>query len=147
MNDTVKKLIIGACIIVVAFPALMAIIPKAKTTDTFVNAFKKRWTVEEVTQVRPPGLQAVEHVSMRINGALVDLYRYDDEGKIAKQYEYQKPGAGDGIAQSMGIAAALGASTKPPPAFVAGRNGKFMIVTSGLEKPQLQEIVRAFESM
>lgn len=147
-HDTLKKVLIGVVIAVVAFPAFISFFPEAHTMESLRAGFDaKGWNVDDFQEIQPPGLESARQVNMLVRGAYVELYQYDDVGKLAKQYEYQKPGSGEGIANSMGIASSLGARTKEPPPFVAGKNGMFMIVTTGLDKPQLLELVRVFQSL
>jgi len=76
---------------------------------------------------------AVEGEQMTVDGMLVRVYRFTDRGRLDIEYENNKPGAGDGIAQSMGIATSLGVQSRPvsgPETYPAKRWPYLLIVHS-----------------
>jgi len=132
-----KKLLFLA-ICVVAFivlsrsGALDSLKPKKITFDTIASHLEGGF---QVTGRQSTSLinGAVEGEQMQVNGMLVRVYRFTDRGRLDIEYENNKPGAGDGIAQSMGIATSLGVQSRPvsgPETYPAKRWPYLLIVHS-----------------
>ena len=76
---------------------------------------------------------AVEGEQMMVNGMLVRVFRFTDRGRLDIEYENHKPGAGDAIAQKMGITTSLGVQSRPvsgPETYPAKRWPHLLIVHS-----------------
>jgi len=87
----------------------------------------------QVTDRQPTSLitGAVEGEQMRVNGMLVRVFRFEDSGRLDIEYENHKPGAGDAIAQKMGITTGLGLQSRPvsgPETYPAKKRPYLLIV-------------------
>jgi len=148
MGDTLKKVLIGAVVIVVLLPVLNKYRPRPASFERAQAAFAAaNLSVYDYAEVAQPALEAVAQVTMHIDMARVDLYRFDSEGKIAKQLEYQKKDAGSQMVEAWNIAQSLGAAPDRNKPTQAARNGKFMIVATGEDEELLKSIVRIFKSL
>lgn len=151
-NDTIKKVLIGVVVLVVLLPLLPKLInllPDPVSFDRIEPAFTAAGlAVSDVTETSSAaGLGAEEAMSMVVNGANVSVYRFADEGKIAAQLEYQKPDAGSAMVEAWNIGASLGAAPPKNKPSSAGRNGMFMIVSTGDDKALNQRIVQIFKAL
>jgi hypothetical protein len=90
---------------------------------------------------------AVEQFSMVVNGAQVDVYRFEDEGKIATQLEYQKPDAGSAIVETWNLSESLGAAKPKNKPVLALRNGMFLCTIAHEDKELRGRIGKVFSSM
>lgn len=146
-----RKVIVGVVALIVLIPILpklMNMLPEPVTLDRVEPAFTAAGlAVSNVTRVENPGLDAVEGISMVVNGANVSVYRFDSEGKIATQLEYQKPDAGSAIVEAWNISESLGAAKPKNRPSSAGRNGMFMVVSTGEDKSLNQRIVQIFKAL
>jgi len=84
---------------------------------------------------------------MVVNGARVDIYQYDDEGRIVRNLEYRKKDAGTAIVETWNLAQSLGAAPSKNRPESSGRNGMFLIIATGDDQALLNEIVRIFKSL
>jgi len=142
------KVVVAIVVVILLLPVIAALWPKPLTFERIRDGFEgKGLVVEQYTPVEPPALQAVEQVYMNVAGARVDVYRYDDRGKIAKQLEYQKPDAGTVIVESWNLAQSLGAAQPKKIPTAVGRNGMFMLVVMGDSQELCNRILRAFKEV
>jgi len=143
-----RKVLITVIALVVVSPVVLHFIPKSFDVERFQAALKAAgFVVEDVRKsdtVAVPG--AVEAYSMTVNGAQVDLFRFDNEGKIATQYEYNKPDKGMAIAQSTGLLNAMGLSAPKTKPILALRNGMYLALISHEDKTLNQRIGRVFSA-
>jgi len=150
-NMNARKVIVAVVVLVVLIPVLPKLwqmLPEPVTLDRIEPAFTAAGlAVSGVARTENPGLGAVEGVSMVVNGANVTVYRFDSEGKIAAQLEYQKPDAGSAMVEAWNISESLGAAKPKNRPSSAGRNGMFMIVSTGEDKALNQRIVQIFKSL
>ncbi len=144
-----KKVLIAVIAVVVLFPlipVLLHMLPEPLTMERAQRAFENSgMTVSDVRKTEAPGLGAVEQMSMYVNGALVEIYRFDDEGALATQLEYQKPDSGSAIVETWNLSESLGAA-KPKNNVSADRNGMFMITVTSDDKALRQRIITVFGS-
>jgi hypothetical protein len=143
-----KNVVITVVVLVALLPFILMVLPKEVSLDRAKQAFTDNGLVVEYDRpVVPPALEAVEHLTMYVNGALVNIYRYDDEGKIAKNLEYQRPDSGTMAVEAMGIGVALGAAPSRNIPITAERNGKWMITIQDPDAALRQRIARVFKSL
>ena len=143
-----RRVLITVVALVVVSPVVLYFIPKSFDVEQFQAALKAaHFEIADFRKsdaIAVPG--AVESYSMTVNGAQVELYRFDNEGKIATQYEYNKPDKGMAIAQSTGILNALGMSAPKPKPVLALRNGMWLALISHEDKTLNQRIGRIFSA-
>lgn len=147
-NKAVKFIIIIAVVIVLA-PFVMRLLPEPITFERAKAAFEAAGlNVSEYHVVDVPQLDAVGQASLLIGSINVQIYRYDNEGKIATQYGYQQQDPGTAIVETWGLAESLGAKpAREKPTFQAARNGKFMLVASGYDKATIKKIINIFNQL
>lgn len=150
-NDTIKKVLIGVVALVILIPLLpklAQLMPEPVTLDAIEPAFTRAGlAVSDVAKTNAPGLDAVEGISMVVNGADVVVYRFENEGKIATQLEYQKPDAGSAIVETWNLSESLGAAKPKNKPCSAARNGMFMITATGEDKTLNAKIVQLFKAL
>lgn len=151
-DDTLKKLGIAALVLFLCVPMMPKILntlsPKPLTFTRVEEALRARgMSVDQVTKIEPPQLESVAQVGMYVNGANVALYKYDSEGKIVKQLEYQKPDSGTVAVEAMGIAQSLGARVRHQMPLTATRNGMMMLVVASDDKGLNLQIAKIFEGL
>lgn len=146
-----KKILIAAVVLIIlvpVLPRLMRMMPEALTLDRVEPAFTAAGlAVSGVLKSPNPGLGAVEEMSMVVNGANVMIYRFDNEGKIAAQLEYQKPDAGSVMVEAWNISESLGAAKPKNKPCSAGRNGMFMITATSEDTATNAKIVQVFKGL
>jgi hypothetical protein len=135
-------------VLIVLFPIVQRVLPKPFAFERFQAALEGAGFV--VTDARKadnaaiPG--AIEEFSMVVNGARVDVYRFDDEGKIATQFEYNKPDPGSVIVESWGLADALGAAKPKNKPMLPLRNRMFLVLITHEDKTLRERIGKVFSS-
>ena len=140
-----KNVVITVVVLILLLPVILAIMPKSVTFDRAVDGFKAKGLVVEYPEpVNPPQLQSIAQMTLYVNGALVNIYHYDDEGKIAKNLEYQRPDTGTAVVEAMGIGASLGAAPNRNVPVSAQRNGMWMLTVQSEDKALRQQIVNVF---
>lgn len=140
------KVVVVIIIVILLIPLVMKLWPEPLTFGAIQQAFEQNgFDVANAREVQPAGLEAAAQVSMSVDGARVDIYRYDDRGVIAKQIEYQKPDAGTVIVESWNLAESLGAAQPKKLPFAAGRNGMFMLTVTAESKALCNRIVATFK--
>ncbi len=144
-----KKALIAVVVIVVLLPVVQRFLPKGFSYERFQAALETAaFEVTDAHRVDKPAVPgAVEQFSMLVNGAQVDVYRFDDEGKIATQLEYQKPDAGSVIVENWGLAESLGAAKPKNKPVLPLRRGMFMCLVTHEDKTLRERIGRVFSSM
>ena len=142
-----QKLIIAAIVVLLLFPFLIKLMPKPLTLDRFEQGFKKSgMAVSEIKHV-PPSLEAIDQLSFTIDGSTVDIYQYDDEGKIAKNYEYQKPDVGQAIVETWNLSESLGAAKPHSIPTSASRRGKFFVVVASEDASLRAKVIELFNTL
>lgn len=151
---SVVKVGVAVLVILAAAPFLLNLLPEPITAADARDGFAKEgYTVIDFSVATSPQLEAVEQANMTLEapGATsapmhAALYRFDNEGKLKKQYEYHKPDMGQGVAQAFVQASGLGATRQPTPV-AAGMNGKWLIVVTGPDKSAVRAAVATFEAL
>jgi hypothetical protein len=147
--DATKKILIAVVVVLILLPVIQRLMPKPFTFERFESALKSAdLVVENAGKVDTPTIRgAVEEYSMLVNGARVDVYRFEDEGKIATQLEYNKTDAGQAIVETWHLAESLGAAKNPNKPVLAMRNGMFMLLATDENKDLRDRIGRIFSSL
>ena len=137
--------VIGA-VVLVRSGVLDSLKPKQITFDTIVSQFEKdgfqiagRGSTSLVTG-------AVEGEQMKVNGTLVRVFRFVDSGRLSIEHENYKPGAGDAIAQSMGVTTQLGVQARPVsgPQTYPAKKGLYLLIVHTDDKAAAKEIIDSF---
>ncbi len=152
MSDQVRKLLIFAVVLLVGFvvvvPILPKILPKPNTAERARDAFEAVGMA--VTYFEPadqPGLEANSEICMSVSGATVSVYHYSNEGKIAKQLEYQKKDAGSAMVETWNLAASLGAAPKRDRPSQAVREGMYMLVVTADDAGLVKRIAEIYRGL
>lgn len=148
MNDGLKKILIVVVAVLILVPVLPKILPKPMTFDRIKAGFEAAGLpVTDYAPLPYAGLEAVEQVGMYIGQIRVDVYHYDDEGKIAKQLEYQKKDAGTAIVETWNLAQSLGAAPSRNLPSLAARRGRFMAVATGPDEAMVKRVIEVFRKL
>lgn len=146
--DGIKKLAVVALIAFIAFPIAKNYWPKPASYDRAKAAFEAAgMTVEDYAVTDSPGLGAVKGANMTVDGIMVTIYYFDNEGKIATQIEYQKKDAGTAIVETFNIAQQLGAAQPKQTPSAAVRNGMYMIIATGEDQQTVNRIAAIFSDL
>ncbi|MBI5094472.1 MAG: hypothetical protein HZB26_18800 [Candidatus Hydrogenedentes bacterium] len=140
------KIIIWIVAIVVLAPLLVRLWPKPLTYERIQAGLKAQGLTLENVHESSPSLEAVAQLSMTIDGATVEIYQYDDEGKVATQLTYQQPDPGQAIVEASGLREALGAAPVSPIKTDATRRGMFMLTVSSDNAEVRVRVIKAFKS-
>ena len=151
-DDTLKKLAIAGLALFLLLPVLpkvlRAITPVPVTFERAQAAFTAAgMSVDNVTPIEPPQLESIAQVAMYVNGVVVTIYKYDNEGHIVKQMEYQRPDSGSTAVEAMGIAQSLGARVQHQVPLTVTRNGMFMLIATSEDKDLNRRIAKVFEGL
>ena len=152
MTDKLLKFLLIGVVLLIAAPFIVPMLPKAATFERAKEAYETAgYTVTDYKE-GTPSLQAVDMATMRIkdvglSGARVDLYLYDDEGKIVKNLTYQKSSSGTTLPGLAALATSLGAAKNPNLPCESARNGMMMIVATGEDRDELKMIVKIFKRL
>jgi len=141
------KVIIWIVIIIVLLPVIVALRPKPMTFERIQKGFAAQGLVATAVHEETPSLDSVAQLGMTIEGADVEIYHYDDEGKIAKQLTYQQPDPGQAMVEASGLRAALGAAPLSPIKTDATRRGMFMLTVSSESAEVRAKVLKAFKSL
>jgi hypothetical protein len=148
------KVAAAIVLILAAAPFLLKLLPEALTMDTIRSGFEASgYTVMDFTQASAPQLEAVEQANFTLTppaaGASplhVSVYRFDHEGKLKKQYEFNRPDAAHGVAQAFVQTSGLGPTRQPTPVDAA-INGRWLMVVTGADKASVQAAAAQFKSL
>lgn len=143
-----KKLLGVIIVLLVLLPLIPRLIPQEKTFDTFQAAMEKKgFSIANVKEIKPPQQGAIAERELTINDIRVEFFRFDDEGKIATQYEYNKPDAGSAIVEAWNLSEKLGAAKPAERSYYPARNGMLLLIVYTEDKALRMQIVKAFESI
>lgn len=147
MNEGVKKILILIVVMAVVLPLIPLIMPKPMTFERIKAGLETKFTLEEYEEAPQPQLQSIKQVGMYIDTARVMILQYDDEGKIAKQREFQKKDPGQAMVESWGLAQSLGAALPKETPMMTERRGMFLIIVSGPDEQLLRRILETFKNL
>ena len=144
-----KKAVLAVVAIILLLPIAQRLIPKPVTFERVEAALNSaQFSVTDVQKVDRPALSgAIEQVSMVVNGAAVEVYRFEDEGKIVTQLEYQKPDAGSAIVETWNLSEALGAAKPKNKPLLPLRNRMFLMTITHEDKALRDRIGKVFKSL
>jgi len=147
-SQKILKFVIFAGVVLLAAPFAMRLMPKPVTFERAKFALEKAgMTVGDFQMAQTPGQRAAAEADCMVNGVTVNIYQFDNEGKIVSAMEYQKKDAGTAIVETMNLAANMGAAVHKETPSRAVRRGMFMLVATGEDKRMVERIASVFESM
>lgn len=152
---TVVKVLLVVFVLVAGLPFVTKLRPKALTVERVRSGFEKAgFTVFEFAESAAPSLEAVQQVNIQLStgsGAPVTatFYRFDNSGKLAKQYEYNKPDMGAGAVSAFDLSNVAAGVSRPRPQrpVNVGKNGMCLLVVTGDTKEQVNRVVSVFEAL
>jgi hypothetical protein len=148
MDGRIIKVFIYAVLILVALPFLPYILPKAMTFERIRAGLEQGgFTLQDFQTLPTPGNEAIGQIAMTIDDAHVDVYQYDDEGKIARYHEYQKKDPGQAMVEAWGLAQSLGAAPSKNLPSLAARRRMFLMVATGPDEALLKRIIDRFQKL
>ncbi|HNR37162.1 MAG TPA: hypothetical protein PKO36_18445 [Candidatus Hydrogenedentes bacterium] len=143
-----KKILVLAAAILLASPFLLKLMPKPVTPERVIQAFRENgMNVSDITISERPMNHAVSETTMMVDGAFVKLAQFADEGKIAMQYEYEKPDAGSVIVETWNLSEQLGAAKPKNKPSTPARNGMWLLVVTHEDKALRNRITGVFDSL
>lgn len=160
--DGLKKFfsfLLFVIVVLAVAPFLFRLLPKPITFEQARTALEKAgFTVLEYNVAATPQLESVEQVTLRLAPAgenapeaaiTANIYRFDNEGVIARQHEYNKPDVGAGMVENFNLSNIAAGVTmpRPPKPVAVGRNGMFLIVAIGEPKTAVNRIADVFEKI
>lgn len=145
------KVAVLLIVMVAVAPFVLQLFPEPLTFDAARSGFEAAgFEVLEHNMLSTPQLGAVRQMTLQLGASggplSAAIYQFSNEGALRKQYEYNKPDPGAGIAQSFVMGAGLGPARKPKPVAV-GRNGMLLIVVTGDSDADVTRAARVFESL
>ena len=152
------KVVVILFAVAAALPFALKLVPEPLAFGSVQKGFEAAAvTVQDYALADTPGLGAVRQAGMTLfppgaGGELAvyaTLYEFDNEGKIAKQYEYNKPDPGAQMVENFNlsnIAAGVGRPRPPRPVGV-GRNGMLLLVVTSDSKEAIRRVVDIFEAL
>lgn len=148
--DSVKviKILVILVALIIGVPILIQFLPEPLSMERITEGFRKSALgVSDVQIINPPTNEAVAQISFTVGGALVNVYRYDNEGTIARYAEMYKKDPGTAIVETWGLAQSLGAApSRNKPERVARRK-MFLLVVQGEDTGLLDHVVKIFLSL
>jgi hypothetical protein len=149
-----KKLIwliiaVIAVVAVVRSGVLDSLRPKRITFDAIVGQFEKDgFTVTDRSSTSLIN-GAVDGEEMRVSGTLVRMFEFIDSGRLSIEYENYKPGAGDAIAERMGITTQLGVQSRPVsgPQTYPAKKGLYLLIVHTDDKSVAKEVLDSFSRL
>jgi hypothetical protein len=143
-----KKVLIAFGVALVALPILPKLMPVAFSYERVQEAFQKAGlTVGNVNTDAGTHMGALDGVTMDVGSARVGIYHFDNEGKIAKQQEYNKTDAGTAIVETWNLSESLGAAKPKNKPLDVARNGMYLILVESEDKALRAKIVQTFKSI
>lgn len=150
---SIVKILAAVVVVLALMPFLLNLLPERVTADGVrAGLVKAGYTVTSYDVSPSPSLEAVFEARIALEppggGGMLHatLYEFDHEGKIRKQYEYNKDDPAQGIALDFAQATGLGGAQRPRP-MDAGRNGMLLLVVSGDSQEAVRKAIRVFESL
>lgn len=143
-----KKILIVVAVLFLASPFLLKLIPKPLTAERVIEAFRANGLdVTDVVKFEHPMNGAISQMSMNVNGAVIQLYQFDDRGRVATQYEYEKPDAGSVIVEQWNLSEQLGAAKPKNKPCSPAKNGLWLLTATHEDKALRERITTIFGSL
>ena len=147
-TTAMKKVLIVLGVILVALPLLPKLMPVPFSYERVQQVFEgSGLTVSDVKDDPGSFMEAIDGKAMQVNGARVGIYHFDNEGKIAKQLEYNKTDAGTAIVETWNLSESLGAAKPKNLPMDVARNGMYLLRVESEDKALRARIVKAFKSV
>lgn len=150
------KVIVTVLVLLALTPLLLNLLPDKVTAVGVREGFiRAGYGVLAYDEAPSPSLEAVYQAQLTLQppagpdgaGTLhATLYEFDNEGKVRKQYEYNKHDPAQGMALDFAQATGLGGAQRPRPVD-AGRNRMLLLVVSGESQEAVRRAIRVFESL
>ena len=148
MDNPLVKALIFVVIIAVAVPFALQLIPEPLNFARAKAGFEAAgMSVAAYAESSPGGSEAIAQARMRVDGVDVQIYQYDNEGKIVMYMGYQKADPGQSIVAGWGLAESLGAAVSKPTPHSFKRNGMFLIVATSEDVELNKRIVEIFRKL
>jgi len=142
-----RKVVVVA-VIVLLIPLIAQMMPEAVTFERVQAAMENCGLDVSAVNRKPTSTYgALEMMSMDVGGASVEIYRFENEGKIVKQLEFEKPDSGSVIVETWNLSESLGAAKPKRLPRSATRNGMFMIAVTCENKDLRARVIDVFRSL
>lgn len=141
-----KKAIILIIAIVVLLPVVVRLIPEPMSIERVEKAFEDGgYMIAGLEEAGTAQREAVQEWRFTVEGYRVEVYRYDSEGKIAKNLAYLQPDPGQEMVVAMNLAQQLGAAESKDLPSAAVRKGKWLIYVVGKDKSFCKTLAAVFK--
>jgi hypothetical protein len=155
VSEMLKKLLfVAVCVVTLMVLARSGVLdslkPKPMSFDRIAEQFKKDGLT--VTDRRPISSRrsgVAKGESMKVNGMRVEVSRYENSARLSIDYENYKPGAGDAVAQRMGIITQLGVQSRPTrgPQSYPAKKGSYLIIVYSTDRATARRITDSFSRL
>ncbi len=138
-----------AAVLVVRSGMLDSLRPKKITFDAIAARFERNGFLVTDRSATSLVTGAVAGEQMRVSGTLVRAFEFIDPGRLSIEYENYKPGAGDAIAERMGITTQLGVQSRPVsgPQTYPAKKGLYLLIVHTDDKTVAREILDSFSRL
>lgn len=141
-----KKILVLIGLAVLLLPVIVRVLPESMSVERVRQAFEGAgYEVHGLETVESPERDAAEQWRFRIDDYRIDLYRYANEGKIAKNHGYLKPDVGSAIVESMNLAQQLGAAPSKNLPTAVQRKGMWLFHVRGEDKARCRALADLFK--
>lgn len=146
-SSKILKVVIFAVVILLAFPFVLKLIPEPLTMERIQAGFAASGLpVAQMQQVNPTN-ESVAELAAIIGVVTLNVYQYNDEGKIARYTEYQKKDAGTAIVETWNLSESLGAAPRRDTPSKYLRRGMFLAVATGNDVAMVDRVIEAFKGL
>ena len=140
--------VIVVVVIVLLIPLIARMMPKEVTFERVQAAMEGcGLVVSDVNRTPTSTYGAVEMMTMNVGGASVEIYKFEDEGKIVKQLEFEKPDSGSVIVETWNLSESLGAAKPKRLPREAVRKGMFMLAVTCETKSIRERVIHVFRTL
>ncbi|HOK08533.1 MAG TPA: hypothetical protein PLT82_01565 [Candidatus Hydrogenedens sp.] len=144
----IVKILIVLILLVIGGPILIQFLPSPLTMERIADGLKKSdLGIYEIRNVEPPTCESIAQIQFTVNGAIGNVYQYDNEGTIARYAEMYKKDPGTAIVEAWGLAQSLGAAPPRNKPEKVARRRMFLLVVQGDDPNLLERIVKIFQSI
>ncbi len=146
-SSKILKVVIFAVVVLLAFPFVMQLIPEPLTLERIQAGFAASGLpVAQMQQVNPSN-ESVAELAAIVGVVSVNVYQYNDEGKIARYTEYQKKDAGTAVVETWNLAQSLGAAVRKDTPSKYLRRGMFLVVATGDDTAMIDRVIGVFKGL
>jgi len=141
-----KKAILIVVIVIALLPLIVHLKPKPFDPEAFLKAVgADGFQLTHVTDRDHPDLGSIRQITFQVNGDFVNLYHFDDPGKLNVQMTMQQPDPEESFVKKMHLRKALGAAPDPNKKVTVVRNGMWMLVIMSDNEPMTNDVVKEFK--